>query len=276
VLVIACINFMNLTSARAAKRAKEVGIRKVVGARKNQLVRQFLGESFILSAFSALAAVLIVIVVLPLFNRLAGKGITISSLADPSFVLGIAAIAFVVGVIAGIYPAFFLSAFQPIDTLKSRTRYSFSGTMLRKGLVIFQFALSIGIVFATLTVQKQMNHIRSINLGYDKEQVLVIPLNKDLRRNYEGFRNALLEYPGIENTTTSSYVPTRGSGHLDFRFEGREEYIGQVIYSVDKEFIDTYGLKLLAGKNIQNMPTDNKTMEFQVFRLAKTVMYLIF
>ncbi len=262
VLLIACINFMNLTSARAVKRAKEVGLRKVVGARKNQLVRQFLGESLLLSLFSTSVAVILVVFFMPLFNRLTGKGIALSFLGNPSFVLGIAAIAFVVGVIAGIYPAFFLSAFQPIDTLKSRTGYSFSGTVLRKGLVIFQFALSIGIIFSTLLVQKQMNHIRSTNLGYDKEQIMVIPLNKDLRRNYEGFRNALLENPGIENTTTSSYVPTRGSGHLDFRFEGNEENIGQVIYSVDKEFIDTYGLKLLAGKNIQNLPTDNKTLEF--------------
>ena len=268
VLLIACINFMNLTSARAIKRAKEVGIRKVVGARKNQLVRQFLGESFILSAFSASAAVLIVIVVLPLFNRLTGKGITIISLADPSFVLGIAAIALVVGFISGIYPAFFLSAFQPMDTLKSRTGYSFSGTVLRKGLVIFQFALSIGIIFATLIVYKQMKYIRSQDLGYDKEQIMVIPLSKDLRKNYEGFRNKLMEFPGIENTTTSSYVPTRGSGHLSFRFEGNEEYLDQVIYGVDKEFVKTYGLTLLAGKNIQNLSSNNTTLEFLVSELT--------
>jgi putative ABC transport system permease protein len=268
VLLIACINFMNLTSARAVKRAKEVGLRKVVGARKNQLVRQFLGESLLLSLFSTSVAVILVIFFMPLFNKLTGKAIALSFLANPSFVLGIAAIAFVVGVIAGIYPAFFLSAFQPIDTLKSRTGYSFSGTVLRKGLVIFQFALSIGIIFATLIVQKQMEYIRARDLGYDKEQIMVIPLNKDLRSNYEGFRNALLEYQGIENATTSSYVPTRGSGHLDFRFEGNEENIGQVIYSVDKEFIDTYGLKLLAGKNVQNLPADNKTLEFLASELT--------
>jgi putative ABC transport system permease protein len=268
VLLIACINFMNLTSARAVKRAKEVGLRKVVGARKNQLVRQFLGESLLLSLFSTSVAVILVIFFMPLFNKLTGKAIALSFLANPSFVLGIAAIAFVVGVIAGIYPAFFLSAFQPIDTLKSRIRYSFSGTVLRKALVIFQFTLSIGIIFATLIVQKQMEYIRARDLGYDKEQIMVIPLNKDLRKNYEGFRNALLEYQGIENATTSSYVPTRGSGHLDFRFEGNEENIGQVIYSVDKEFIDTYGLTLLAGKNVQNLPSDNKTLEFLASELT--------
>jgi putative ABC transport system permease protein len=253
VLVIACINFMNLTSARAVKRAKEVGIRKIAGARKNQLVRQFLGESLLLSIFSALAAILIVIMVLPLFNRLTSKGFALSSLIDPLFILGISAIAIAVGFIAGIYPAFFLSAFQPMYSLKSGSGNSLSGTLLRKGLVIFQFILSIGIIFSTLVVHKQMKYIQSRNLGYDKEQILVIPLNKDLRQNYEGFRNELLKYPGIENTSTSSWVPTRGSGHLSFRFEGHEENLSQVIYGIDKEFISTYGLKLLAGKNIQQL-----------------------
>jgi putative ABC transport system permease protein len=253
VLVIACVNFMNLTSARAVKRAKEVGIRKVAGARKNQLVGQFLGESFLLSIFSAVAAILIVILALPLFNRLTGKGFGLSSLIDPGFVLGIAAIVLAVGFAAGIYPAFFLSAFQPMHSLKSRSGYSFSGAALRKGLVIFQFTLSVGIIFSTLVVHKQVKYIQSRNLGYDKEQILIIPLNKDLRQNYEALRNELLKYPGIENTATSSWVPTRGSGHLSFRFEGHEENLSQVIYGIDREFVSTYGLKFLAGNNIQNL-----------------------
>ena len=268
VLIIACINFMNLTTACAVKRVKEVGIRKVVGARKNQLVHQFLGESLLLSIYSALAAVLIVVSVLPLFNRLTSKYITLISLINPSFVLGIAAITLTVGFIAGIYPAFFLSAFQPMHSLKSRTGYSFSGTVLRKGLVIFQFALSIGIIISTMVVHKQMRYIQSQNLGYDREQILVIPLNKDLRQNYEGFRNELLKYPGIENISTSSYVPTRGSAHLNFRFEGNEENLSQVIYCIDKEFVSTYGLELLAGKNIQHPISKDGTPEFLVSELT--------
>ena len=268
VLIIACINFMNLTTACAVKRVKEVGIRKVVGARKNQLVHQFLGESLLLSIYSALAAVLIVVSVLPLFNRLTSKYITLISLINPSFVLGIAAITLTVGFIAGIYPAFFLSAFQPMHSLKSRTGYSFSGTALRKGLVIFQFALSIGIIISTMVVHKQMRYIQSQNLGYDREQILVIPLNKDLRQNYEGFRNELLKYPGIENISTSSYVPTRGSAHLTFRFEGQEEDLSQVIYLVDKEFVSTFGLELLAGKNPQHPISKDGTSEFLVSKLT--------
>jgi putative ABC transport system permease protein len=268
VLMIACINFMNLTTACAVKRAKEVGIRKVVGARKNQLVQQYLGESFLLSIFSELAAICVVILVLPLFNRLTSKEITLISLTNPSFILGIAAIVLAVGLISGIYPAFFLSAFQPMQSLKSRTGYSFSGTALRKGLVIFQFALSIGIIISTMVVHKQMRYIQSQNLGYDREQILVIPLNKDLRQNYEGFRNELLKYPGIENISTSSYVPTRGSAHLTFRFEGQEEDLSQVIYLVDEEFVSTFGLELLAGKNPQHPISKDGTSEFLVSKLT--------
>jgi putative ABC transport system permease protein len=268
VLMIACINFMNLTTARAVKRAKEVGIRKVVGARKNQLVQQFIGESLLLSICSAIAAICIVILILPLFNRLTGKAMTLFSLTNPVFIFSITAIVLLVGFISGIYPAFFVSAFQPVASLKSKTASSASGTMLRKGLVIFQFALSIGIIFATLIVHKQMRYIQSRNLGYDKEQVLVVPLNEDLRQNYEGFRNELLKYPGIENMTTSSYVPTRGSAHLSLRFEGRQEYLNQVIYLVDKEFVSSYGLELLAGKNIQNAISKDGTSEFLVSELT--------
>ena len=268
VLVIACINFMNLTTARSIKRAKEVGIRKVVGAQKNQLIRQFLGESLLLSVFSALMAIFIVTMTLPLFNRIAVKNMSLNSIINPSLVLGMIAIALVVGFLAGFYPAFVLSSFQPIHSLKSKMGYSFPGTLLRKGLVIFQFALSIGIIFATLIAHKQMFYIQSRNLGYDKEQIIVIPLNKDLRKNYEAFRNELLINPNIENTTTSSYVPTRGSGHLSFQFEGRNELLTQVTYFVDKEFVSTYGIRLLAGKDIQLPVSDESTSEFLVSELT--------
>jgi len=262
VLVIACINFMNLTTARSIKRASEVGIRKVVGAQKNQLIRQFLGESLLLSVLSALMAIYIVMMTLSLFNRIAVKDISLNSIINSWLILGVMAIALAVGLLAGIYPAFVLSSFQPIHSLKSGTAYSFQRTLLRKGLVIFQFTLSIGIIFATLIAHKQMFYIQSRNLGYDKEQIILIRLNKDLRKNYEAFRNELLTNPGIENSTTSSYVPTRGSGHLSLQFEGRDDPLGQVIYFVDEEFISTYGIKLLAGKNIRLPIPEEGASEF--------------
>ncbi|MFC2164583.1 FtsX-like permease family protein [Acidobacteriota bacterium] len=268
VLMIACINFVNLTTARAAKRAKEVGIRKVVGARKNQLIHQFLGESLLLSICSALAAIIGVFMILPLFNRLTDKDMTLISLSNPSVVLGGAALVLAVGFISGLYPAFFLSAFRPINSIKFKTAPSASGTVLRKGLVIFQFALSTGIICSTLIVHKQMSYIQSRNLGYDKEKIMVIPLNKNLRQNYEGFRNELLKYPGIENTTTSSYVPTRGSAHYSLRFEENDEDLSQVMYMIDKEFLNTYGLKLLAGTSIQDSFSKDGTISILVSELT--------
>jgi len=268
VLVIACINFTNLTTARAAKRAREVGIRKVAGARKNQLVRQFLGESLWLSLVSALAAVLLIHIFLPPFNSLTGKEFSLSSLMNPLFILGMAVIVMSVGFLSGMYPAFFLSSFRPVNTLKSRFSHSSSGTLLRKGLVIFQFSLSIGIIFATLVAHKQMTHIQSRNLGYDREQIMVIPLNKDLRQNYESVRNELLKHSGIENTTTSALVPTKGSYHLSLRFEGSEENIAQVFYFIDKEFVDTYGLKLLAGRNIRQSRSKDGALELLLSELS--------
>ncbi len=268
VLVIACINFTNLTTARAVKRAREVGIRKVAGARKNQLVKQFLGESLLLSLISALAAVLIIHIVLPPFNSLTGKEFSLFSLMNPLFILGMAAIVMTVGFLSGMYPAFFLSSFRPVNTLKSRFSHSSSGTLLRKGLVIFQFSLSIGIIFATLVAHKQMTYIQSRNLGYDREQIMVIPLNKDLRQNYEAVRNELLKHSGIENTATSALVPTKGSYHFSLRFENSEENIAQVFYFVDKDFVDTYGLKLLAGRKIQSPISEGRTMELLVSELS--------
>ena len=264
VLLIACINFMNLATARSAKMAKEVGIRKTIGAARPQLVRQFLGESLSLSAISTCVAILILVLALPWFNRLSGKGLTAASLADPLFLLAAAAVALGVGFFSGIYPALFLSAFRPVQTLKARSGRSAGGALLRRGLVVFQFALSIGIICSTLIIYKQMGYIRSRDLGYDREQIMTIPLNGELRKNYEGFRNELLKNPGIENAATSAYVPTGGSSHYTLKFEGREESLEQVLYVVDKEFVNTYGLRLLAGKTIERPLSKGGSSDFLV------------
>lgn len=268
VLVIACINFMNLTTARAVKRAKEVGIRKVAGAQRNQLIGQFLGESLWLSLCSTAAAIFLVVFALGRFNSFTGKDFSLSSLANIWLILGILAVALVVGLFAGIYPAFFLSAFQPANSLKPGRTRSSSGAWLRKGLVLFQFALSIGIIASSLLVRKQMNLINSGDLGYDRDRILVIPLNKDLRERYEPFRNELLKNPRIENTSTSGHVPTRGSMHLNIQFDDADQPLSQVIYAVDKEFLDTYGLTILSGENIRNPVAEGVPMEILVSELT--------
>jgi putative ABC transport system permease protein len=262
VLLIACINFMNLATARSTKRAKEVGIRKAVGAPRSQLVRQFLEESLALSVISTGAAFLIMLVALPWFNRLTGKGLTASYLADPSLLLAAAAIALAVGFVSGVYPAFFLSAFEPVQTLKAR--HPASGAVLRRVLVVIQFALSIGIICSSLVIRDQMSYIRSKNLGFDRDQLLVVPLNGEVRRNYDAFRNELLKNPGVENASTSSYVPTSGSAHYNVNFEGGAQGQTQVIYIVDKEFVATYGLKLVAGRTTEHSLSKDGSNEFLI------------
>jgi putative ABC transport system permease protein len=255
---------MNLATARAANRAREVGIRKVSGASKNQLVRQFLGESILLSVFSGVSAVAAVAILLPAFNTLTGKELDLGSLSTTPFLLGTTAIVLAVGFLSGIYPAFVLSAFHPTRSLKGAGTRTPSGGVLRKGLVIFQFALSIAVIVSTMVVHSQMEYIGSRHLGYDRDRIMAIALNKSLRLNFAGFRNELLKHPGVENLTTSSLVPTRGSYHLALDFEGLEERLTQVIYMVDREFFDTYGLSLLAGDKRQRPISKETTWDYLV------------
>jgi putative ABC transport system permease protein len=268
VLLIACINFMNLATARSAKRAKEVGIRKAVGAPRSQLVRQFLGESLSLSVLSTGAAFLIVLAVLPWFNGLTGKGLTPASLVDPTLLLAAAAIALAAGLVAGTYPAFLLSALRPVQALKARAAGSASGPLLRRGLVILQFALSIAIICATLVIRGQMNYIRSRDLGFDRDQILTVLLNSEVRRNYDSFRTELLKDPGVENAATSAFIPTGGSAHYTVNFEGGTQGQTQVVFIVDKEFAATYGIKLAAGRPIERPLSAEGTADVLISELS--------
>jgi len=256
VLIIACINFMNLTTARSTKRAREVGMRKVVGARRQQLIHQFLGESMLFSFFAVTAAVIFTIVILPFFNRLTDKQIEPGVLTSPIIIIGLFGTALLVGLAAGIYPALFLSSFKPIKTLKTGLVSRTSGNFLRKGLVTFQFALSIGMI------------IRSRDLGYDKKQIMVVPLNKDARSNYAALREELLHNPNIENTATSSLVPTRGSEHMSFKFEGKNEFISHVVYFINKDFIETLGIKIIAGNTITETLSRDAEGEYLISELS--------
>jgi len=264
VLLIACINFMNLATARSAKRAKEVGIRKAVGAPRSQLVRQFLGESLSTSAISTAGAFLVVASALPWFDRLTGKGITVASLASPPVLFAAAAVALAVGLVSGLYPALFLSSFRPVQTLRAQAGPRASGAFLRRALVVFQFALSIGIICATLVIRDQMTYIRSRDLGFDRDQILTAPLNGEVRANYEAFRSELLRNAGVENVTTSASVPAGGSSHYNLNFEGGAQGVTQVVYMADKEFVSTYGLKLLAGRTTERLMAKEGPNEFLI------------
>jgi len=252
ILFIACINFMNLATARSIKRSKEVGLRKVAGAQRTQLIGQFLGESILLSIIGGIFAILLAFVFLPLFNNLADKEVQLNFFKNHLLGLGSLIIILFFGIISGSYPALFLSSFKPSNVLKGSKMPNQSIDMIRKGLVIFQFAVSVSMITATGIALNQMNYIKTKSLGYDSDHILVLPLNEVAKQNYKAIQNELVSHPNINNTTTSSLVPTKGSSHNTFKLEGVEEDLSIAIYRIDKDFSDTYNIKLLAGDNIIN------------------------
>src|SRR5678810_359621 len=175
-LLIACVNFMNLSTARSSKRSAEVGVRKVLGAERSALVRQFLGESLLMSMLAFAFGLLLTYLLLPLFSRVSGKTIVFSFQQHGILLFAFLALAIVTGLVAGIYPAFYLSSFQPIKVLKGRISNSLAATSLRKALVVFQFVISAGLIIAAVTISDQMNYLRNKDLGFNKDQQIVIPL----------------------------------------------------------------------------------------------------
>ncbi|MEO6285878.1 MAG: ABC transporter permease [Dyadobacter sp.] len=251
ILLIACVNFMNLATARSVKRAKEVGVRKVVGAEKKFLVIQFLGESLIVSALAAGLALLFIIGLLPVFNEVVQKQISFSSL-DPSLWLSIIALILITGVVAGSYPALYLAALQPIRILKGRISFSNKGVFLRKGLVVFQFSLSIFLIVGILVIGRQMDYIQTKRLGLDKENVLYIPLEGDLNNKLEAFRQEIMNSPAIDAATTTGAIPTNimgVSGDLDWT--GRDKNLDNSVSAayVGYDFAKTMHIQMVDGRD---------------------------
>ena len=255
VLVIACINYINLSTARSIQRAKEVGLRKVVGARRKQLMGQFLGESLLVSILSGFLALFLAALFLPLFNAIADKEVTLHFLTGIIPLASLMGIVAVVGIISGSYVAFVLSGLAPLQVLKGGS-YSGRGKLkLREGMVILQFALATMMIAGALTAHKQMRFIQTHDTGYHRDEILVIPLNKEARAAYTALRNELVMCPAIRNTATSSHVPTRGTMHESVSFEGLDENLTPVLYFIDKEFIDTYGIQIIHGTDFtRDMP----------------------
>lgn len=253
VLFIACINFMNLSTARSATRAREVGIRKVLGSQKNALVNQFLLESVVTVLIALLLAILIASLVLPLFNELAAKTLTIQSLFGSGLLPLIILLPFVVGGLAGIYPALFLARFKPITVLKGNAGTGFKRSNLRSALVVFQFATSIILVIGTLVVYSQLNYIQARNLGFNKEQVLIIDGTSALGAGAESFKNEVLALPGVAKGTLSGYLPVSSSRN-DNSFSSSpvidsKSGINMQRWTVDYDYISTMGMEIVKGRN---------------------------
>lgn len=252
ILVIACINFMNLSTARSSKRAVEVGIRKAVGAGNNSLVKQFISESVLASLVALLLAVILLSLLLPLFNQLTGNYITLSVIAHPFYVTAFVSLALIAGVLAGSYPAFYLSAFRPVQVLKGKLKNSFSAVFIRKGLVIFQFSIAIGLILASLIILQQMDYMRHRDLGFKQSQQVIIPLRTDkAKKMYYALKTEVKNSSFVAQASGSDTYPgTAVVSDKPLYPAGKTHHEGVNIRSnwVDYDYAATLQIPLLAGR----------------------------
>lgn len=250
ILVIASINFMNLATARATSRAREVGIRKVLGSNLKQLVSQFLTESTLLSFIALILALVIVGLLMPSFNNLAGKEISTDILLEPTIIIAMIALTLIVGFFAGSYPAFFISAFQPIEVLHGKLRGGLKGGLLRSGLVVFQFVISIVLFISTFVVYNQLSYIQDKNLGYDKEHLLVIRGAWSLDDNQQAFKDQLLSNPAIVSASGASRMPGGSYGNTVMKLQNTpaEQQFPINLQNVDYDYIHTMQMEMVKGR----------------------------
>jgi putative ABC transport system permease protein len=264
IVLIACINFINLSTAKAAGRAKEVGLRKTVGSHRSQIVRQFLVESLIFSVLSFATGILLAWALLPNFNLIAGKEITFPWM-QTWFAPAMIVASIVVGLLAGAYPSFYLSSFRPAEVLKGNFARSGKNAVLRSGLVVFQFTASVVLVIATIVIYRQMDHLLNSNIGYEKDQVLVLNGTDILGPQINTFKDELLGLSTVKSATLSDYLPTEGTKRNNNGFrvveEGNDGNTGAQFWLVDEDYAQTLGLKLVEGRFFQkDMASDSSAM----------------
>ena len=269
ILVIACINFLNLATARSLKRSREVGMRKTLGAYRGQLIGQFLGEAFVMTAVALGAAVLMLEVLMPYFNQLAGKSLASTLFADWSMAITLIGIIGVVGLIAGSYPAFYLSSFKPIQSLKGNsTKEKISASFFRKGLVMFQFFISTALIFATIIITNQLDFIKNERLGFDKERVVIVPIRETSDQfNVEALKQEVLRIPGVDAASAVSGVPGIGEGIHGFYMvpEGNkaDSLVVQTL-TVDHDYAKTLDLNVIAGRDFSKEYSTDETSGFLI------------
>jgi len=247
VLVIACINFVNLTTARASIRAKEVGVRKVLGSRRSLLIKQFLGESVLLNIIATGLACLLVLLFMPLFRDLIGKELEFGLFSSPVHGLFLLAFALGLGLISGFYPAFVLTAFRPADSLSGKTSRGIKGAAFRKILTVFQFAMSIVLIIGTITVIRQLSFINDKDLGFNKDHLLWFEMSGRIGEKADVFRQKLEAYPGIEKYAASRFTRPGITGTWDLRTE--ETTVKCTVFLTDADFVDTIGLNIIQGRD---------------------------
>ncbi|MBN1273267.1 MAG: ABC transporter permease [Candidatus Aminicenantes bacterium] len=252
VLLIACVNFVNLTTARSVRRAKEVGLRKVVGANRRQLIRQFFAESVLMSLLALIFALLLVECLLPLFNNLSGKELSSSWLKNPSFLLIFIGLALLTGLLSGIYPALFLSSFQPVRVLKGSMFSTRANPLFRKVLVIFQFSLSVFLITGTLIISRQLSYLRHTNLGFNREHIIYVSIHGKLHEQYNAIRERFLQHPDVLHVTASMALPTNiQSTPGTPMWEGKDPETVMEIKAdfIDYDYIETFEISLVEGRS---------------------------
>jgi putative ABC transport system permease protein len=256
ILLIACINFINLSTARSANRAKEVGVRKVIGSSRRNLIGQFLTESVLLTFISAVLAIVIVRLLLPYFNHVADKQLSVTGQSFLSTLKVLLLVVLLVGALAGIYPALYLSGFKPIAVLKGRLAAGFKRSFLRSSLVVFQFSVSIFLIISTLVVYNQLSYMHKKDIGFNKSQMLVIKNTGRLGNGVDNFKQELKQMPGVEEVTISGFIPTGRERNITGLFPQLPIDIKQDVlaefWKVDEDYLKTMGMQLANGRNFSN------------------------
>ena len=252
ILLIACANFINLSTAKGSGRAREVGMRKVLGARRKSLISQFLSESVLICLVSLILSLMLVELLLPWYNNLIGKHLALSELFDSNFLFFLFALLVITGLVAGFYPAFFLSSYKPASTLKGNIFKGKQKQILRQSLVILQFVISIVLIISTLVIQNQLDFIRTKNPGFNKENIVVVPLtNTELKTKYQTFKSELKRIPGIVDASASSDVPANGFTSNGYFPEGYDSPLMVHVIDVDEDFLKTFNIKIIKGRNFE-------------------------
>ena len=265
ILLIACVNFMNLSTARSSNRAREVGVRKVLGSPRKYLVAQFLTESVLITLVAALIAVFTAWAVLPLFNQMAGKELSVTPQIMGWLVPVLIILIIIIGCLAGWYPALFLSGFQPIEVLKGKLSAGFKGGMLRNFLVVFQFAISIFLIIGTLVIYNQLQYIQHKDLGYNRDHVLIVKDVWTLKNSAKTFKQEVKGIAGVQNATLTGALPTGGYGNSSSFFKDpvldQKRAVLSQIWSVDEDYIPTLNIKMVSGRNFsRDMLTDSASL----------------
>ena len=258
-ILIAAMNYMNLATARSTRRAREVGLRKVVGSRRGPLVLQFLSESIVFTVISLVFSLILIVILMPKFNLIAGKAFDLHVVYSPVVLLSLLAVIVIVGICGGSYPAFFLSRFSPVTVLKGEITQGSAGSLFRKILVVIQFTISVIMIICTLVVFRQLNYLKTMDQGFDQTNVIGLQLNQALVRKYQVLKQSLLENPNVKFVASTNTEVGGGSGKLIFNVETDQGMVqkGVNFAVVDHDFVKTLGIKIAKGRDFQqDMPSD--------------------